>query len=77
MGTVLVVVVIAAVVAYGVFWILMLREIALRPDHVYLKSGESKGLWFVVVLVLQFFGTLAYFFIVRDKLIKAERSLPA
>lgn len=71
------VLIIGAVLAYGVFWILMLREIAVRPDHVYEKAGESKGLWFLVVLVLQFFGTLAYFFWAREKLKNVEKSLPA
>ena len=72
-----IVLMIGVLLAYGVFWVLMLREIAVRPDRVYQEAGESKGLWFLVVLVLQFFGTMAYFFWVRDKLNSAEKSLPA
>ena len=67
------IVVLIAFLAYGVFWLWMLKEIGGRPDWVYERAGESKGLWFVVVLVLQFFGTLGYFFMVRDKLRTIER----
>lgn len=80
-GTVFVIMIVAAVVAWGAFWLMMLYEIGTRPDSVYESAGESKALWFLVVLVLQFFGTLAYFFMAREKLIVAEesktRSLPS
>ncbi len=59
--------------AYGVFWVWMLFEIGKRPDWVYERTGQSKALWLIVVLVLQFFGTLGYFFLVRDKLRQTER----
>lgn len=74
MGEVAVVLAIVAVASYGAFWLMMLFEIGARPDWVYEQAGESKGLWFVVVLVLQFFGTLGYFFFVRDKLRRVEQS---
>ncbi|MDQ4146076.1 MAG: PLDc N-terminal domain-containing protein [Actinomycetota bacterium] len=54
------------------FWLAMLFEIATRPDWVYAQAGESKAIWFIVVLVLQFFGTLGYFFMRRDKLRRVE-----
>ena len=60
-------------VAYGVFWVWMLVEIATRPDRVYREAGQSKALWLVVVLALQFFGTLGYFFMVRKELQDIER----
>lgn len=74
MGTVFGIMIVAAVVAWGVFWLMMLYEIGTRPDSVYENAGESKALWFLVVLVLQFFGTLAYFFMAREKLKRAEES---
>ena len=67
------VLIIGGFLAYGIFWLWMLKEIASRPDSVYERAGESKGLWFVVVLVLQLFGTLGYLFMVRPKLQRIER----
>jgi hypothetical protein len=55
------VLVVVGLAAYGAFWLWMLYEIGKRPDVVYERAGESKGLWFVLVLVLQLFGTLGYF----------------
>jgi hypothetical protein len=72
-GTVVGVLVTVGIVTYGVFWLWMLYEIGKRPDLVYQRAGESKGLWFVVVLVFQLFGTLGYFFMAREKLMRAER----
>ena len=72
MAELLWVLIFAAFIAYGIFWLLMLREIAVRPDWVYQEVGESKAIWFVVVLVLQLFGTLGYFFMSRPKLQRAE-----
>ena len=64
--------IIAAFLAYGAFWLWMLVEIAMRPEWVYEQATQSKALWLIVVLVLQFFGTLGYFFMVRDKLRRIE-----
>ena len=72
MGSVLAIMIIVGVLAWGAFWLLMLYEIGTRPDSAYENAGESKAIWFLVVLVLQFFGTLAYFFMARDKLKRAE-----
>ena len=72
MGELASVLAVAAFFAWGFFWLWMLFEIGGRPDWVYEQAGESKGLWFVIVLVLQFFGTLGYFFFVRDKLRRVE-----
>ena len=69
----MILIVVAAVIGFGVFWLWMLYEIATRPDAAYERAGQSKALWFIVVLVLQFFGTLGYFFMARDKLRAAER----
>ena len=65
------------VLGYGVFWAFMLYEIASRPDEAYREAGQSKWLWFIIVLVLQFFGTLGYFFLARKELQRAEqKTLP-
>ena len=67
-----------ALLAYGIFWIWMLLEIARRPESVYHQAGQSKALWLVVVLVLQFFGTMGYGFLVRGRLRTTEKeSSPA
>ncbi len=58
----------AVLIGYGVFWAFMLYEIGTTSEESFRAAGRSKALWFVVVLVLQFFGTLAYFFMVRPKL---------
>jgi hypothetical protein len=73
MGTVVGLLVVVGLAAYGAFWLWMLYEIGKRPDFVYQRVGESKAVWFVLVLVLQLFGTLGYFFMAREKLIRAER----
>jgi Phospholipase_D-nuclease N-terminal len=73
MGTVAAIALVLVIVAYGIFWLFMLYEIGNRPESVYRAVGESKAIWFLAVLVLQFFGTLAYFFMARDKLRSAEK----
>ncbi len=73
MGTVLGIVIAVVVVGYAIFWLWMLYEIGSRPEVAYEDAGESKAVWFLLVLVLQFFGTLAYFFMVRSKLLEAEK----
>ncbi len=60
---------------YGIFWAFMLYEIGKHSDQDFQAIGQSRALWFVVVLVLQFFGTITYFFWVRPKL-KARMALP-
>ena len=52
----------------------MLYEIGTSSDEDFQAVGQSRALWFVVVLVLQFFGTLTYFFMVRPKLRTDPRS---
>jgi hypothetical protein len=54
----------------------MLYEIGTTSEDEFQAAGQSKALWFVVVLVLQFFGTMTYFFMVRPKL-KANRRAPS
>lgn len=61
------------VAAWLGFWLSMLLEIGRRPDSVYRDTGESKALWFLAVLVFQFFGTLVYYFMAREKLVAADR----
>jgi Phospholipase_D-nuclease N-terminal len=73
-GTFLWILLFGLALAYGIFWVLILREIAARPRDVYKRAGESKVIWFLVVLVLQLFGTLAYFLFVRNELSQAEKS---
>ena len=77
MSEALIFIAVVGVIAFGIFWLVMLYEIATRPDEAYARAGQSKPLWFIVVLVLQFFGTLGYFFMARDKLQAAERELTA
>ena len=74
MGTLAGILLVGALLAYGLFWLAMLREIAIRPDEMYRQVGESKAIWFLVVLVLQFFGTLAYYFLVRPRLAQADKN---
>ena len=71
-GTLFGVMIAIALVGYGLFWLLMLSEILKRPESAYRNAGESRAVWFVVVLVLQFFGTLAYVFMARNKLKRAD-----
>ena len=59
-------------IVWLVFWVKMLVEIGRRPDSVYREAGESKAIWFLAVLVFQFFGTLVYFLMVREKLDTVE-----
>lgn len=37
-------------------------------DEEWRSAGESKSIWFLAILVLQFFGTLVYLVSVRPKL---------
>lgn len=68
---------IACFLVLGGAWLWALVDIATRPQWVYKAAGESKGLWFVVVLVLQFFGTIGYLAMARPELRRVERGGPA
>ena len=57
-------------VAWGITWLWALGEIGSTPHEVFRAAGESKTVWFLLVLVLQFFGLLAY-------LISARRGIRA
>lgn len=49
-------------------WLWCLSEILSTPREAWDQIGESKTVWTLVVLVLQFFGTLFYLASVRPKL---------
>ena len=68
MEAILFVILLTVLLGYGFFWAFMLYEIGTTSEEEFRAAGQSKALWFVVVLVLQFFGTLTYFFMVRPKL---------
>jgi hypothetical protein len=57
------------VLGWGVLWIWALVDIGSRDDEDFRAVGESKAIWFVVVLVLQFFGLLGYLLWTRPKLV--------
>lgn len=52
----------------GALWIWVLWDIASYDDETWRAAGESKTVWFLLVTVLQFFGTLAYLLSTRPKL---------
>ena len=53
-------------------WIWTLIDIASYSDETWDRVGESKTVWFLLVTVLQFFGTLAYLLVTRPKLQEAS-----
>lgn len=50
-------------------WIWALVDVASHPNDAWLHAGDSKGLWILLILVFQFFGTVIYFLTVRPKLL--------
>ena len=55
-------------VAWGVVWLWALYDAVTRPEEVWLAAGESKIMWCLLIVVLQFFGTLFYVLWTRPKL---------
>ena len=58
-----------AVIAWLVVWIWALQDAGRYTDEEWRAAGESKTTWFLLILVLQFFGTLFYLLSVRPKLL--------
>jgi hypothetical protein len=50
-------------------WLWALVDAGGRPAQVWRQAGESKTMWMLLILVLQFFGTLLYLWRVRRRLI--------
>ena len=55
-------------------WIWALADIASHDDEAWRTVGESKTVWFLLVTVLQFFGTVAYLVGTRPKLMRAQET---
>ncbi len=49
-------------------WIWAFFDALSWPEEVWREAGESKTLWLLLILVLQFFGTLFYWWRIRPKL---------
>lgn len=58
-------------------WLWTLYDAGSHSDEVWRASGESKLLWFLAIVVLQFFGTVFYLLWVRPKLRLLEEESPA
>ena len=57
-----------AAVGWFVVWIWALQDAGRYTDEEWRSAGENKTIWFLLILVLQFFGTLFYLMSVRPKL---------
>ena len=57
-----------AALGWLAMWIWALQDAGGYPEDTWQSAGESKATWFLLILVLQFFGTLFYLFSVRPKL---------
>jgi hypothetical protein len=55
-------------ILWGVVWVWALVEIGSTPPEAFSAAGESKTVWFLLVLVLQFFGLLAYLLSTRRRI---------
>jgi hypothetical protein len=51
-----------------VVWLWAMFDAGRYPDEVWRDTGESKTLWFLLILVVPFLGTLLYLVTVRPKL---------
>lgn len=60
------------VLLWLVGWLWALYDAGSRDAALWRAAGESKATWFLLILVLQFFGTLAYLLWVRPRLQEAE-----
>jgi hypothetical protein len=54
--------------AWAALWVWTLYDAGSYSDDVWRSVGESKPIWFLAILVLQFFGTLVYLVSVRPRL---------
>ncbi len=59
-------------IAWLVFWLYSLYDLARWSEDAWSAAGESRMVWFVLVLILQFFGVLGYWAMVRPKLVSAR-----
>lgn len=50
-------------------WVWALFDAGSYPEEIWRRAGESKTMWILLILVLQFFGTLFYLLRVRPKLL--------
>jgi hypothetical protein len=56
------------VVGWLVLWLWTLYDAGRYSDAAWHAAGESRAMWLLLILVLQFFGTLFYLLWVRPKL---------
>lgn len=55
-------------------WVWALVDAGSRGEEQWQRVGESKTMWMLLIIVLQFFGTIAYLWMIRPKLISAHGS---
>lgn len=53
-------------------WIWGLIDAATRPDWLYQRTGSSKVLWIVLIVVLGIIGSAIYLLAIRPKLVAAQ-----
>lgn len=64
-------------IGWIVLWIWCLVDIRRFSPEAWRSAGESKAMWTLAIVVLQFFGTLFYLSSVRAKLQDSEAKLAA
>jgi Phospholipase_D-nuclease N-terminal len=61
--------------AWSLIWLWAIFDANRYPDEVWRRAGKDRSVWLLLILVLQFFGTLFYLLRVRPEL-RAQQEHP-